>query len=162
MLLIYFLHFQCGKFKPIKDRKKLLILLLIINFILTFQNQRMPFDSKTPLGYFVTIFILYIFVLYVTRCNISAATFPIGTSFMLISLASDLKVDVRHFNEINIQKANPLEIIKLQLEIIRFHAEIKGYNLNIETAICKMQKLLIWIFIGIFLYYLDYSMIFRK
>lgn len=88
-------------------------------------NRRVPFDSKTPLGYFLTIFMLYIFVLNVTRCSIPIATYGIGIPFMLVSLTEDLKVDVSLINEMNKLQANRLQIIKQQSEMLHFHAEIK-------------------------------------
>lgn len=85
----------------------------------------MPFDSKDPLGYLLVILIQYIFILNATQCSICPATYPIATSFMLVSLTDDLKEDVHHINEINKLQANRLQIIKTHSEFIRFHAEIK-------------------------------------
>lgn len=86
--------------------------------------KRFPFDTKTPIGFSVAIFmdyILYVGIMITVECLM---IFGIGTCSMLFPLTNDMKCDLKSCGVKSKCKKNRSKIVKQFAQFIRFHSKL--------------------------------------
>lgn len=96
-------------------------------FIHFFFELRLPFDSRTPLGYLVVFIIQSYSAYYVTLVIMFMMTFLITSIWTLMAASSDdIKGDINHLNEMAKFKRNEKSVNKTLCKVIMFDVDIKG------------------------------------
>lgn len=111
--------------------------------------MRCPFDWRNPFGYVIAFFIQYMFNFYVSYVAVSLSCFMIGTYWMLVSVAKDLKYMLFAINR-NMENQNAL-LLEFS-ELIRLHSDSKQFS---KQLLCKLlystARMLIYFFVDWFM-----------
>lgn len=85
----------------------------------------MPFDSNTPLKYFIG-FCIQLFPTGYAALNTACATIlTIGTTRILSAFADDIKTDINNLNWAIQMKHRKIELSKSVGQLIQFHVTVK-------------------------------------
>lgn len=93
--------------------------------------KRFPFDAKNPIGYLFACALEYLLFLNMTITAVCSLTDGIGISLFLISVASDIEINLNYISESVKMKQNQVEILKQLSELIQFHSNAKQLNIFI-------------------------------
>lgn len=101
---------------------------------------RMPFDSKTPIGYTMAFILQYISLICVAKFAAAAISLEISCYLIGMTFIKDVQSDFRSMNKLAKSKKNRSQTILSKLrDTINFHAELKGFDYN-----CSFSRFANW------------------
>lgn len=99
-------------------------------FCFLFSHLRLPFNSKTPIGYFVSMFVLMALfeaLFYGVSCALSSL---ISFFWAMMAAGENIQRKVYYLNEYYKANKRDREVQKQLYDLIRFHSEIKELSSN--------------------------------
>lgn len=118
---------------------------VLFDFSIFYENSRLPFDWQNPVGFSVTIALLYIFIFTVSYAAISIVVFAIAISLMLITLTKDIISHLKTFNEDAKQmEKHPLRLVKQFTRLVETHSNA----MQLARDFSELSKMMCTILFG--------------
>lgn len=114
-------------------RKLFILVFFKNNNIKSLQNQRYPFDWKTPVGYVTCVLIQIITFYAVTSIFVIVLILIIGFCMFLTNFGNDLEENVFEMNKMTRQSSSAIEETKIKkrfIDIIQFHSDAREFVIH--------------------------------
>lgn len=98
--------------------------------ILLRKISRLPFDWKSPIGYFIAFIMICPIALVFVTLGVYYFTYGIGFYILITSFVEDIKNDLSAFSEMVQLKRNQQKLTKHFFEAIQFQSKVKRFKFN--------------------------------
>lgn len=106
------------------------ILILFYPIFINTTNWRLPFDWRNPIGYLVVITLQYTANVYFFPFAACLVAYALGILLHVLSVATDIKTDLKMINENAKIKQNRLMTLERLFEFIEFHSKLKELSIR--------------------------------
>lgn len=88
------------------------------------KNRRFPWDWRTPVGYFIAVFIQYILTSYVFALGTFALVIGLGCILNGRTVVKDICASLNAFNDIANSDANRIQMIEQLSDFLDTHSNL--------------------------------------